>query len=116
MLDTQKDSLILVDWGLAVHDFGEEVVYKGTSTYASPDILNNDMGPYHPRPADDLHSFVHTIYVLLNPLKKPKNLESNEDIMNYWNHELNGHPFWNDMLIAAGDGNIEQLKRLCDIF
>ncbi|CAG8450475.1 13258_t:CDS:2 [Funneliformis caledonium] len=103
MLNTENNSLTLIDWGSAVRDPTGEVIYERTSTYASPAILNNDMGPYNPQPADDLHSFVRTIYVLLNPLKKPKNLKSNEDIMNYWNLQLNGRPFWNDMLTAADD-------------
>ena len=69
MLDTGNNSLILIDWRSAVRNPTGEVIYEGTSTYASPDILNNDMGPYNPKPADDLHSFVRTMYALHNPLK-----------------------------------------------
>ena len=87
------------------------MIYEGTSTYASPAILNNDMGPYNPQPADDLHSFVRTMYVLLNPLKKPKNLKSSVEIKNYY-HELNDHPFWKGMLTAADENNSEELKKL----
>jgi hypothetical protein len=47
------------------------------------------MEPYIPKPVDDLHSFVRTMYVLHNPLKKPKNLKSIEEIKNYWDRELN---------------------------
>ncbi|PKY53806.1 kinase-like protein [Rhizophagus irregularis] len=117
MIDTTNNSLILVDWGSAVRDPNGEVAYEGTSTYASPGILNNNMGLYKPRSADDLHSFVRTIYVLLNlnPLRKPRNLKSIAEIRNYWNRELNDRPFWTDMLTAADNENIEELKKLCDI-
>ncbi|CAI2171032.1 7243_t:CDS:2 [Funneliformis geosporum] len=42
--------------------------YKGTTT---PSVLDNDMENYVPKPADDLHSFVCTMYFLRNPLKQP---------------------------------------------
>ncbi|CAG8733187.1 4655_t:CDS:2, partial [Funneliformis mosseae] len=107
MLDTSTDSLILVDWGSAVHNPISEVTYEGTSTYASNNILNNDMGPYTPQPTDDLHSFVRTMYILINPLRQPKDLKSSVKIKDYWDHELNDRPLWKEMLTAADENNIE---------
>ncbi|CAG8498899.1 8423_t:CDS:2 [Funneliformis mosseae] len=80
----------------------EIVPYKGTTTYASPFILENEMGNYVPKPADDLHSFVRTMYVLRNPLKKPDLASSStQAIRDYWNSELNDRALWKEMLNAA---------------
>ncbi|CAI2167472.1 2469_t:CDS:2 [Funneliformis geosporum] len=116
MLNTENNSLILIDWGSAVRDPTGEVIYEGTSTYASTAIFNNDMGPYNPQSADDLHSFVRIMYVLLNPLRKHKSLKSNAEINNYWDHELNDRSFRKGMLTAVDENNIQELKKLCDIF
>ncbi|CAI2165548.1 2028_t:CDS:2 [Funneliformis geosporum] len=114
MLNTENNSLILIDWGSAVRDPTGEVIYEGTSTYASTAIFNNDMGPYNPQSADDLHSFVRIMYVLLNPLRKHKSLKSNAEINNYWDHELNDRSFRKGMLTAVDENNIQELKKLYD--
>ncbi|CAG8797513.1 21050_t:CDS:2 [Gigaspora margarita] len=100
MLDTENNSLVLVDWGSAIYNpNNNEVPYKGTTTYASPSILDNDMGNYVPKPADDLHSFVRTM------LSK-----------DYWHNELNDRALWKEMLDAIDDNQIDILEKICDIF
>jgi len=118
MLDTESNYLILVDWGSAIfHSKNEVVPYKGTTTYASPFILENGMGDYVPKPADDLHSFVRTMYVLRNPLKKPDLASSStQAIRDYWNSELNDRELWKEMSNAADNNRVDVLEKICDIF
>lgn len=72
LLDTDNDSLILADWGAAIHNPpDEQVPYEGTISFASPDILNNNLEVHHPKATDDLHSFVRSMYILHNRLKMP---------------------------------------------
>ncbi|CAG8591428.1 5554_t:CDS:10 [Dentiscutata erythropus] len=85
MLDTENNSLCLLI-GVEIHTNNNGMLYKGTTTYASPSILDNDIESYIPKPADDLHSFA---------------------IKDYWHNELNGHALWKEML----DAN----KGLCDV-
>ncbi|RIA81716.1 kinase-like domain-containing protein [Glomus cerebriforme] len=117
MLDTGNNSLVLVDWGSAVYNPDNMTVpYKGTTTYASPSILDNDMGNYVPKPADDLHSFVRTMYVLRNPQKKPDLASSSvQAIKDYWNNELNGRALWREMT-NADNNRVDLLEKICDIF
>ncbi|RIB20835.1 kinase-like domain-containing protein [Gigaspora rosea] len=118
MLDIENNSLVLVDWGSAIFNpKNKKVPYKGTTTYASPSILDNDMGNYVPKPADDLHSFVRTMYVLRNPLKKPDLASSStQDIKDYWHNELNDRALWKEMLDAIDNNQIDVLEKVCDIF
>ncbi|KAF0470044.1 kinase-like protein [Gigaspora margarita] len=50
LLDTNNNRLILVDWGSAIKitDRNQIYTYEGTFTFASPNILEEDFGPYVP--------------------------------------------------------------------
>ncbi|CAG8671873.1 8981_t:CDS:2 [Funneliformis caledonium] len=70
LLDTVNNSLILADWGSSIRNPpNDQVPYEGTISFASPDILNNDLGFHQPKATDDLHSFVRSMYALHNLLK-----------------------------------------------
>ncbi|GBB83718.1 hypothetical protein RclHR1_01040023 [Rhizophagus clarus] len=118
MLDTENNLLVLVDWGSAVHNPSDApILYEGTTTYASPSILDNNFGNYIPKPSDDLHSFVRTVYIMRNPLKKPHLASSSaQAIKDYWNNELDGRALWKEMTNAAENNQVDLLEKICDIF
>ncbi|RHZ50844.1 hypothetical protein Glove_490g12 [Diversispora epigaea] len=95
LLNTSDNSLVLADWGSAIHLLNklELVPYEGTITFASPNILDNNMGPYQPKASDDLHSFIRTMYILRNPSNMPTipsgDLASKaQAIKEYWNDSV----------------------------
>ncbi|RHZ79750.1 hypothetical protein Glove_141g70 [Diversispora epigaea] len=125
-LDTSNNSLVLVDWGSAIYTptLTQLVEYEGTITFASPNILNNNMGYYQPKASDDLHSFIRTMYFLRNPSDMPTipngNLESKaQAIKEYWNDnvdvKLDG-PLWIEMVNGANNRDYKILEKCCYIF
>ncbi|KAF0369753.1 kinase-like protein [Gigaspora margarita] len=122
LLDTDNNRLVLVDWGSAIKitDRNQLYTYEGTITFASPNILNEDFGPYVPSASDDLHSFMRTMYILRNQSKMPAiprgDLSSKaRGIKEYWNDTLKG-PLWAEMVNAVMDKNYDLLTKCCYIF
>lgn len=120
LLDTNNNTLILVDWGSSIQYRNAHIPYEGTITFASPDILNNDFGLYKPKASDDLHSFVRTIYILRNPSKMPtvpyEDLPSKaRAIKEYWSDKLDGR-LWKEMVDAASQEDYNLLEKCCDVF
>jgi hypothetical protein len=125
-LDTDNDSLILADWGAAIHNPpNEPVPYEGTISFASPDNLNNNLRFHQPKATDDLHSFVRSMYVLHNLLKIPtinpdENLASKAQIIRqFWDDSVNvklDGVLWKEMVNAANGGDYQILEKCCYIF
>ncbi|CAI2168711.1 8874_t:CDS:1 [Funneliformis geosporum] len=110
LLDASDNTLVLADWGSAISNPSNKLVpYEGTITFASPEILNNDMRPYQPKESDDLHSFIRTMYVLHNQTKLPiipdGTFESKaQAIRGFWNDSVDvkmGGLVWKEMVNAA---------------
>ncbi|CAG8594192.1 7560_t:CDS:2, partial [Dentiscutata erythropus] len=72
LLDTNNNELVLADWESAIKYSNniDKIEYARTILFFSPNILSNKFGFYIPKASDDLHSFIYTIYILLNPSKK----------------------------------------------
>lgn len=122
-MDTDNDSLILADWGAAIRNPpDDQVSYEGTISFASPDILNNNLN--QSKAIDDLHSFVRSMYILHNRLKFPK-INPNDTfaskaqvIIEFWDDSVNiklDGPLWKEMVNATNNGNYEILEK-CYIF
>ncbi|RHZ78956.1 hypothetical protein Glove_153g36 [Diversispora epigaea] len=126
LLNTSNNSLVLADWGSAIRPLNklELVPYEGTITFASPNILDNNMGPYQPKASDDLHSFIRTMYILRNPSNMPTipsgDLASKaQAIKEYWNDsvdvKLDGL-LWTEMVNGANNEDYQILEKCCYIF
>ena len=122
LLDSDNNRLVLVDWRSAIRitDCYKKYAYEGTSTFASPDILEGNLGPYVPSASDDLHSFVRTMYILHNLSEMPDipegDLSSKARVVKeYWNDKLEG-PLWAEMVNAVADKNYNLLTKCCYIF
>ncbi|CAG8579547.1 120_t:CDS:2 [Rhizophagus irregularis] len=82
----------------------DQVSYEGTISFASPDILNNNLN--QSKAIDDLHSFVRSMYILHNRLKFPK-INPNDTfaskaqvIIEFWDDSVNiklDGPLWKEM-------------------
>jgi serine/threonine protein kinase len=122
LLDTNNNTLILADWGSSIQYHRRDPVnYEGTVTFSSPDILNNNFGPYIPKASDDLHSFIRTIYILHNPSKMPTIPDGDltlkaKVIREYWNDGVLNGPFWMDMINAATNEDYDELEKCCYVF
>ncbi|CAG8577113.1 8462_t:CDS:2, partial [Scutellospora calospora] len=117
LLDNDNNRLVLVDWGSAIRitNHNQIYTYEGTTTFASPNILEENFGPYVPSVSDDLHSFVCTMYILRNPSEMPaiseRDLSSKARVIKeYWNDKLEG-PLWAEMINASADKNYNLLKK-----
>jgi serine/threonine protein kinase len=120
LLDT-SDNVILADWGSAIREPpNEPVLYEGTISFASPDILNNNLGYHHPKASDDLHSFICTLFILHDPRELPTIPDGSlalkaKTVNEYWDDKLDGE-LWTEMVGAANDENYDVLKKCCHIF
>ncbi|RIA96033.1 hypothetical protein C1645_802705 [Glomus cerebriforme] len=123
LLDTDNNKPILVDWESSIRNTKDEnntVEYEGTVTFASPNILDKEFGPYIPSASDDLHSFVRTIYILRNPSNMPTIPNENlslkaQAVREYWSDKLDGR-LWREMVDAASAKNYDLLEKCCDVF
>ena len=102
----------------------KKVYYEGTITFASPNILDNNLGPYKPNPSDDLHSFLRTIYILHNPSKMPTITEGDYStkarvVREFWSDslyvKLDGL-FWTEMVSAADNADYDVLEKMLSYF
>ncbi|CAI2189698.1 5077_t:CDS:1 [Funneliformis geosporum] len=120
LLDT-SDNVILADWGSAIRKPSNELVpYEGTISFASPDILNNNLESHHSKASDDLHSFVRTLFILHNPRDLPilpdEDLSTKaQSVIGYWNDKLDGE-LWTEMVNGASNQDYDVLKKCCYVF
>jgi hypothetical protein len=115
-----SDCPYINDWNTAANAYAP-VKYKGTTSYASPRLLDlfiaDPTQNIAPTPADDLHSFVRCIFTFLNPSAEEKitpNVHNYHAIKAFWETHLD-NAVWQPIDAAASALNYSQLAKLLSV-
>jgi hypothetical protein len=109
--------MLLNDFGCAVRIKNTKIEFAGALRHASEEILmmlshsEEEERKYVPKPKDDLHMVVRTVFQALNPAAfdviAHEVLPSR--IMEFWKYYLSSQ-YWQQVLKAAEDCNYTSLK------